>query len=95
MTVSITVDKLVSVLVFAAMLALTALFYPIGSAVAAMAVASFLCVPGLVLIWFADALAETPCFARGVECPSPPSLVTAMGWLFLVGYPAFLFYAAS
>ena len=94
MSVSLTIDKLVSALVFAAVLALTALFYPIDSAVAAMAVASFLCVPGLVLIWFPDALAETPCFARGVACSSPPALVAGIGWLFLVGYPALLFYAA-
>lgn len=95
MTISFTIDKLVSVAVFAAVLILTAIFYPVGSTIAAVVVASFFCVPGLGLIWFHEALAETPCFARGIECASPPALIAAMGWLFLIGYPAFLFYAAS
>ena len=42
-----------------------------------------------MLIWFAEPLAETGCFSRGVA-HLPPLLIDGIGWLFLVGYPVLL-----
>jgi len=95
MTVTLTYDKLVAAVVCVVMLVFTGLYYPIDSPVAGVAVASLLCIPGLALIWFCDDLAETPCFPRGIARTSPPALIAARGWLFLVGYPVLLFCAAA
>ncbi len=95
MTVTLTYDKIAAAIIFVAVLTLTGLFYPIDSPLIAVTVASIMCIPGLVLVWFSDDLAETPCFPRGVPRLSPPGFISAMGWLFLVGYPALLFYAAG
>ncbi len=55
-----------------------------------MSVALLVSLLGLTLIWFAEPLAETGCFSRGVALSSPPLLIEAIGWLFLVGYPVLL-----
>jgi hypothetical protein len=43
-----------------------------------------------MLIWFADPLAESGCFSRGIPHSSPPILIEAIGWLMLIGYPLLL-----
>ncbi|HEV3167218.1 MAG TPA: hypothetical protein VGZ22_24630, partial [Isosphaeraceae bacterium] len=45
---------------------------------------------GLMLIWFAEPLAEVACFSRGIPRPSPSGLIMVFGWIFLVGYPLLL-----
>jgi hypothetical protein len=42
--------------------------------------------PGLTIIWFRDSLSATA-FDRGVMRESPPVLLGAIGWLFLIGLP--------
>lgn len=53
-------------------------------------VAVCLSLPGLALIWFRDELGATPAFSRGAQRTSPPGLVGAFGWLYLVGLPALI-----
>jgi hypothetical protein len=75
--------------VFAVVAAVMLAFYPMGSASLSLVIASVICIPGLVLIWFPEPLGEIGCFARGVVHTSPPALIAAIGWIFLVGYPCF------
>jgi hypothetical protein len=85
---AITKDKVLSLLVFAVVSAIvvTALS---AAAVPGIGVLFALLVSfgGLLLIWFAEPLAETGCFSRGVPHPSPAGLVMFFGWVFLIGYP--------
>jgi hypothetical protein len=89
---TITYDRLVSLAVFAAVAVVMLAFYPMESAVLSVIVATVICAPGLVLIWFPEPLGEIGCFARGVVHDSPPALIAAIGWVFLVGYPLLLAY---
>ena len=87
----VTKDKLASLLLFALLVALAAILLPFGGVPAfAVPVALVISLLGLTLIWFAEPLAETGCFSRGVAVSSPPLLIQAIGWLFLVGYPVLL-----
>jgi len=45
---------------------------------------------GLALVWLAEPLGEIACFSRGVPVPSPPGMIQAFGWIFLIGYPVLL-----
>jgi FtsH-binding integral membrane protein len=88
---AITKAKILSLLVFAAVavIVITAL-----NAVAMPAIGIFIALLfslfGLMLIWFAEPLAEVACFSRGVPRPSPSGLIMFFGWVFLIGYPFFL-----
>lgn len=56
-------------------------------------VSMFLLLP-LALIWFPDELGETTGYVwRGsqVNVPSPPILVSVMGWVLLVGLPLVIY----
>lgn len=88
---AITKDKILSLLVFAAV-AVTVVTVLNAAAVPAMGVFVALAVSlfGLMLIWFAEPLAEAACFSRGVPRPSPSGLITVFGWIFLIGYPLML-----
>ena len=88
---AITKDKVLSLLVFAAV-AVTVVTVLNAAAVPAMGVFVALTVSafGLMLIWFAEPLAEAACFSRGVPRPSPAGLITVFGWIFLIGYPLLL-----
>jgi len=88
---AITKDKIASLVVFGVVatavvtLLNTARMPEIGLFIALM-VALF----GLALVWCAEPLGEIGCFSRGVTLPSPPAMIEAFGWLFLVGYPVLL-----
>jgi len=88
---AITKDKVLSLLVFAAV-AVTVITVLNAAAVPAMGVFVALMVSafGLMLIWFAEPLAEAACFSRGVPRPSPSGLIMVFGWIFLIGYPLLL-----
>jgi len=88
---AITKDKVLSLLVFA-VVAVTVITLLNAAAVPAMGVFVALMVSafGLMLIWFAEPLAETACFSRGVPRPSPAGLIMVFGWIFLIGYPLLL-----
>jgi FtsH-binding integral membrane protein len=92
---AITKDKVLSLLVFAAvavivMTALNVAAVPGVGVFIALMVSLF----GLMLIWFAEPLAESACFSRGVPRPSPSGLIMFFGWIFLVGYPLLLTYVS-
>lgn len=88
----IALDKMISLMVFAIVAVVMLVAYPMGSFAVSLVVAVAICAPGLVLIWFPEALGEIGCFARGVAHTSPPALIAAIGWVFLVGYPVLLAY---
>ncbi len=50
-----------------------------------------LCLPGLAMIWFREALSVTG-FDRGVLRDSPPLFIDVIGWLFLVALPVIFLY---
>jgi hypothetical protein len=88
---AITKDKIASLLVFAVV---GAVVISILNAVGMPAIGVFVTLMfsffGLVLIWFAEPLAEVACFSRGVPRPSPSGLIEVFGWIFLIGYPLLL-----
>ena len=87
----VTKDKLASLLLFGVIAALAAILLPSwGVPGFGVSVALLVSLLGLTLIWFAEPLAETGCFSRGVALSSPPLLIEAIGWLFLIGYPVLL-----
>ncbi len=55
------------------------------------AAATGLCLPGLVMIWFREALSVTG-FDRGVLRESPPLFIDLIGWLFLFALPMIFLY---
>lgn len=88
---AVTKDKLASLAFFAVMVVLAVVFLPALQVPGyGLFVALVISLAGLILIWFAEPLAEAGCFSRGVALSSPPLLVEAIGWLFLVGYPLLL-----
>ncbi len=83
---AITKDKLVSLLVYVVILVGATAFLHQIPAFGRLAALTFSLL-GLILIWFAEPLGEIHSFSRGVALSSPPLLIEAFGWLFLVGYP--------
>lgn len=93
---TLSLDKLISVVVFIVMgVVSTLVLGPTGGQLAGPVIAFTMLTPGLVLIWFSEALAETACFSRGTVSSSPPLLVAAFGWLYLVGYPVLLYFVLA
>ena len=91
---AISLDRIISLAIYATVATIMLAFYPIGSMSMSLIVATVICAPGLVLIWFPEALGEIGCFARGVVHNSPPALIAAIGWVFLLGYPSLLAYVS-
>jgi hypothetical protein len=92
---AVTKDKLASLLVFAVVVAAAAtLVRSWGIPGFGVFVAILVSLMGLMLIWFAEPLAEAVCFSRGVAISSPPLAIEAFGWIFLVGYPVLLVWLA-
>ena len=50
----------------------------------------------LALIWFPDQIGDATGYFAGhmmkVDTPTPPVLISIMGWFFLVGLPVLLFF---
>ena len=50
----------------------------------------------LALIWFPDQIGEATGYFAGhlmrVDTPTPPILISIMGWLFLVGLPVLIYF---
>ncbi len=88
---AITKDKLASLLVFAVMsVVVITVLNATGMPALGTAITLMFSLFGLMLIWFAEPLAEAACFSRGVPRPSPSGLIMVFGWVFLVGYPLLL-----
>ncbi len=87
----VTKDKLASLAFFAVIVALAAILLPsIGVPGFGVFIALVVSLFGLMLIWFAEPLAESGCFSRGIPHTSPPIMIEAIGWLMLIGYPLLL-----
>jgi hypothetical protein len=87
----VTKDKIASLAFFSVIVALAAVVLPsIGVPGYGVFIALVVSLFGLMLIWFAEPLAESGCFSRGIAHSSPPLLIEAIGWLMLVGYPLLL-----
>jgi hypothetical protein len=87
----VTKDKIASLALFAIILALGAVVMPgIGVPAFGVFIAIVVSLFGLMLIWFAEPLAETGCFSRGIAHSSPPLLIEGIGWLMMIGYPLLL-----
>jgi hypothetical protein len=87
----ITKDKIASLALFVVIVAVAAVVLPpIGVPAFGVFIALVVSLFGLMLIWFAEPLAETNCFSRGIAHSSPPLLIEAIGWLMMVGYPLLL-----
>jgi len=83
---AITKDKVASLLIYVVILIGATAFLHQVPGFGRLAALTFSLL-GLMLIWFAEPLGEIHCFSRGVAISSPPLLIEAFGWLFLVGYP--------
>jgi hypothetical protein len=87
----VTKDKVASLAFFAIIVGLAAVVLPsVGVPGFGVFIALSVSLFGLMLIWFADPLAESGCFSRGIPHSSPPILIEAIGWLMLIGYPLLL-----
>lgn len=87
----VTKDKIASLALFAVIAAVVMVVLPpIGVPAFGVFIALVVSLFGLMLIWFAEPLAETGCFSRGIAHSSPPLLIEAMGWLMMIGYPLLL-----
>jgi hypothetical protein len=87
----VTKDKVGALAFFVVGIAIAAMVLPsIGVPAYGVFIALVVSLFGLMLIWFAEPLAESGCFSRGIPHPSPPLFIEALGWLMLVGYPLLL-----
>src|ERR1700677_4379140 len=87
----VTKDKIAALAFFALIVGLAAVVLPpIGVPGFGVFIALVVSLFGLTLIWFAEPLAESGCFSRGIAHSSPPIMIEAMGWLMLIGYPLLL-----
>jgi hypothetical protein len=85
---AVTKDKLASLVVYGVVaVAAIVVFNSWGLPAMGLVLAPAVSLLGLALIWLAEPLGEAGCFSRGVPNPSPPAMIEAFGWLFLVGYP--------
>jgi hypothetical protein len=88
---AITKDKVLSLLVFGVVaIAIVTLLNAAAVPGIGVLVGLLVSFGGLLLVWFAEPLAEVSCFSRGVPHPSPSGLVMVIGWIFLIGYPLLL-----
>lgn len=89
----ITIGKILSLLIAAAYTA-TLIFQAHGVTFGVGRTTLILLIP-LALIWFPDEIGSfTGYVGRGgnIDTETPPIMVTVMGWVFLVGMPALVYY---
>ena len=89
----ITIRKLLSLLIAAAY-TMTMIFQAHGMTLGVAKTCLILLIP-LALIWFPEEIGSfTGYVGRGgnVDAEIPPIMVTVMGWVFLVGMPALVYY---
>ncbi|MGE3315734.1 MAG: hypothetical protein AB7O26_11530 [Planctomycetaceae bacterium] len=92
---AVTINRLISVVVFAAVSIAMLVLHPAGGPALSLMLTVMFCLPALLLIWFPELFGEAACFSRGIAHSSPPGLIVAMGWLFLLGYPLLVAYVIS
>ena len=88
---AVTKDKIASLLVFAILVVASVMSVRVGGMPGFTLFFGLLITAlGLTLIWFAESLGEIACFTRGIAIHSPPLMIEAIGWMFLLGYPVLL-----
>jgi hypothetical protein len=89
---ALTTERVVALVIVAVHVAAAAFFSTVSRNVGLVAMSAFgLCLPGLAMIWFREALSVTG-FDRGVLHDSPPIFIDVIGWLFLVLLPVIFLY---
>jgi hypothetical protein len=89
---ALTKERIVALVIVVVNVAVAAIFSTVSRNVGLVAASAFgLCLPGLAMIWFREALSVTG-FDRGVLHDSPPLFIDVIGWLFLVLLPVIFLY---
>jgi hypothetical protein len=89
---SLTKERIVALTIVVLQVVAALIFATVSrDATHAAGVALLLCLPGLAMIWFREALSVTG-FDRGVLRDSPPTMIDVIGWLFLLGLPVIFLY---
>jgi hypothetical protein len=85
-------ERVAALVIVAANVAAAFFFASVSPNVALRSAAALgLCLPGLAMIWFREALSVTG-FDRGVLRDSPPVFIDVIGWLFLILLPVIFLY---
>jgi hypothetical protein len=89
---ALTTERIVALVIVVVNVVAAVLFSPVSPNVGLVAAAALgLCLPGLAMIWFREALSVTG-FDRGVLHESPPLFIDVIGWLFLILLPVIFLY---
>ena len=89
---ALTTERVVALVIVALNVLAAALFSTVSPNVGLIVLAAIgLCLPGLAMIWFREALSVTG-FDRGVLRESPPVFIDVIGWLFLILLPVIFLY---
>ncbi|HXY36376.1 MAG TPA: hypothetical protein VEI07_19215 [Planctomycetaceae bacterium] len=89
---ALTTERIVALVIVAVNVVAAIFFSTVSPNVGLVAAAAFgLCLPGLAMIWFREAL-SVPSFDRGVPHDSPPIFIDVIGWLFLILLPVIFLY---
>jgi hypothetical protein len=89
---ALTTERVVALVIVVVNVVVAALFSTVSPNVGLVAASALgLCLPGLAMIWFRDALSVTG-FDRGVLHDSPPAFIDIIGWLFLLVLPVIFLY---
>jgi hypothetical protein len=89
---ALSTERIVALVIVVLNVLAAVLFSSVSPNVGIVAAAALgLCLPGLVMIWFREALSVTG-FDRGVLHDSPPLFIDLIGWLFLFALPVIFLY---
>jgi hypothetical protein len=89
---ALTTERIVALVIVVVNVVAAVLFSPVSPNMGLVAASALgLCLPGLAMIWFREALSVTG-FDRGVLRESPPLFIDVIGWLFLVLLPVIFLY---
>jgi len=89
---ALTTERIVALVIVVVNVVAAVLFSTVSPNVGLVAASALgLCLPGLAMIWFREALSVTG-FDRGVLHESPPLFIDVIGWLFLVLLPVIFLY---
>lgn len=89
---ALSTERVVALVIVALNVLAAVIFSSVSPNIGIVAIAAFgLCLPGLAMIWFREALSVTG-FDRGVLRESPPFFIDLIGWLFLIVLPLIFLY---
>ncbi len=89
---ALSAERVVALVIVVLNVLAAVIFSTVSPNIGIVAIAAFgLCLPGLAMIWFREALSVTG-FDRGVLRESPPFFIDLIGWLFLIVLPLIFLY---